>query len=412
MTKNSLEKRHIKVLLLEGVHASAAESFRADGYDSVEEVPGALAEDALVEKLRDVHIVGIRSRTQLTARVLGEAKRLITVGAFCIGTNQVDVGAARERGIPVFNAPFSNTRSVAELVLAEVVMLLRGIPARNAATHRGEWLKTASGSHEARGKTLGIVGYGHIGTQVGVLAEALGMRVVFYDIETKLALGNAEPVASLDALLARADVVTLHVPETPATQGMIGPEQIAKMKRGTSLINASRGTVVDIEALARALTEKHLAGAAIDVYPAEPESGTEPFVSPLRRFDNVLLTPHIGGSTVEAQHQIGLEVATKLLKYSNNGSTVAAVNFPEVSLPAQRGRQRFLHIHHNVPGVLSQIDAVFSRSRVNIASQYLQTDPFIGYVVIDIDADEKTDSQALREQLAAIEGTVKTRLLH
>ena len=412
MNRPSSDKSWIKVLLLEGVHPSAVETFRAGGYSAVESLPGALTEDALAERLRDVHILGIRSRTQLTAGALAEAKKLVTVGAFCIGTNQVDVEAAREAGVPVFNAPFSNTRSVAELVLAEVVMLLRGIPARNAATHRGEWLKTASGSHEARGKTLGIVGYGHIGTQVGVLAEALGMRVVYYDIETKLALGNAEAVTGLDDLLARADVVTLHVPETPATHGMIGAEQLARMKAGASLVNASRGTVVDIEALVAALEGKRLAGAAIDVYPTEPESAKEQLRSPLCRFDNVLLTPHIGGSTVEAQHQIGIEVATKLVKYSDNGSTVAAVNFPEVSLPAQRGRHRFLHIHHNVPGVLSQIDAVFSRNHVNIASQFLQTDPRIGYVVIDVDADEKTDSPALREQLATIEGTVKTRLLY
>ena len=412
MPKTSLDKRLIKVLLLEGVHSSAVEAFQADGYSSVECLPGSLSEDALSERLRDVHILGIRSRTNLPGRALADANKLLAVGAFCIGTNQVDVEAAHERGIPVFNAPFSNTRSVAELVLSEVVLLLRGIPARNAAAHRGEWLKTATGSHEVRGKTLGIVGYGHIGTQVGVLAEALGMRVCYYDIEAKLALGNAEPLNSLDAVLERSDVVTLHVPQTPATQGMIGQDQLARMRPGASLINASRGTVVDIEALARALEAKRLAGAAIDVFPSEPESKEERFESVLRGFDNVLLTPHIGGSTLEAQLQIGIEVATKLLRYSNNGSTLTAVNFPEVSLPAQHGRHRFLHIHRNVPGVLSQIDAVFSKSRVNIASQYLQTDARIGYVVIDVDAGEHTDSPALREELSKIEGTVKTRLLY
>jgi D-3-phosphoglycerate dehydrogenase len=344
--------------------------------------------------------------------VFERAPRLIGVGCFCIGTNQVDLDAAQERGIPVFNAPFSNTRSVAELVLAEIILLLRGIPERSALAHRGGWIKTATGSHEARGKCLGIVGYGHIGTQVGLLAEALGMRVAYYDIETKLALGNAQPLPSLEALLDIADVVTLHVPETPQTYRMIGAEQLARMKPGARLINAARGTVVDIDALVHALESKHLAGAAIDVFPTEPRASDEEFISPLRRFDNVLLTPHIGGSTEEAQQNIGLEVAGKLIKYSNNGSTLTAVNFPEVSLPEHPGKHRLLHIHRNQPGVLSQINAIFSEQRINIAGQYLQTNARIGYVVIDVDSSERTETVQLRKRLEAVAGTIRTRILY
>jgi D-3-phosphoglycerate dehydrogenase len=324
----------------------------------------------------------------------------------------VDLLAAEEKGIPVFNAPFSNTRSVAELVLAEVVILMRGIPQRNAAAHRGEWVKTAAGSHEVRGKTLGIVGYGHIGTQVGLLAESLGMQVVYHDIEGKLALGNSKALPSLDALLAAADVVTLHVPETPGTQRMMGAEQIARMKRGAKLINASRGTVVDIEALAEALKSGHLSGAAIDVFPKEPKGAGQQFESPLRGLDNVLLTPHIGGSTAEAQENIGVEVAGKLIKYSNNGSTVGAVNFPEVSLPEHVGKHRLLHIHRNRPGVLSAINGVFSGERINVAAEYLNTDVRIGYVVIDVEADEAVDELQLKRKLDEVPGTIRTRILY
>ncbi|MCB1768934.1 MAG: phosphoglycerate dehydrogenase, partial [Candidatus Competibacteraceae bacterium] len=320
--------------------------------------------------------------------------------------------AAQERGIPVFNAPFSNTRSVAELVLAEIVLLLRGIPQRNAAAHRGGWVKTAAGSHEARGKCLGIIGYGHIGTQVGLLAEALGMRVVFYDIETKLTLGNAQPLPSLETVLEMADVVTLHVPETPQTYRMIGAGQLALMKPGACLINAARGTVVDIDALTAALEAKQLAGAAVDVFPIEPKANEEEFVSSLRGFDNVLLTPHVGGSTEEAQQNIGLEVAGKLLKYSNNGSTLSAVNFPEVSLPEHPGKHRLLHIHRNQPGVLSQINAIFSEEQINIAGQYLQTNARIGYVVIDIDAHGRAETRQLRKRLEEVVGTLRTRILY
>jgi D-3-phosphoglycerate dehydrogenase len=412
MTKTSLDKSKIKILLLEGVHASAVEAFQADGYTNIESHAKALPEPKLVEAISDAYLVGIRSATQLNARVFEHARRLIGVGCFCIGTNQVDLDVAQEHGVPVFNAPFSNTRSVAELVLAEIILLLRGIPQRNVMAHRGGWIKTATGSHETRGKCLGIVGYGHIGTQVGVLAEALGMRVVFYDIETKLALGNAQPLPSLDLLLDVADVVTLHVPETPQTWRMIGAEQLARLKPGARLINAARGTVVDIDALVQALEAKHLAGAAIDVFPTEPKANDEEFISPLRRFDNVLLTPHVGGSTEEAQQNIGLEVAGKLIKYSNNGSTVSSVNFPEVALPEHPGKHRLLHIHRNQPGVLSQINAIFSEQHINIAGQYLQTNPRIGYVVIDVDGGERTETLQLKQSLKAVAGTIRTRILY
>ncbi|MDS4031793.1 MAG: phosphoglycerate dehydrogenase [Candidatus Contendobacter sp.] len=412
MSKTSLDKSKIKILLLEGIHPSAVEAFQADGYTNIESHPKALAESKLLDAIADSYFVGIRSATQLTARIFENAPRLIGVGCFCIGTNQVDLDAAQERGVPVFNAPFSNTRSVAELVLAEIVLLMRGIPERNALAHRGGWVKTATGSHEARGKCLGIVGYGHIGTQVGLLAEALGMRVVYYDIETKLTLGNAQPLPSLDSLLDVADVVTLHVPETPQTYRMIGAEQLARMKPGARLINAARGTVMDIDALVEALESKRLAGAAIDVFPAEPKGNDDEFVSPLRRFDNVLLTPHVGGSTEEAQQNIGLEVAGKLLKYSNNGSTVSSVNFPEVALPEHPGKHRLLHIHRNQPGVLSQINAVFSEQQINIAGQYLQTNPRIGYVVIDVDGEERTETLQLKKRLEEVAGTIRTRILY
>ncbi|NMQ19289.1 phosphoglycerate dehydrogenase [Candidatus Competibacter phosphatis] len=412
MSKTSLDKSKIKILLLEGVHASAVEAFQADGYSTIEVHSKALPESQLLESIGDAYLVGIRSATQLSARVFEHAPRLIGVGCFCIGTNQVDLDAAQERGIPVFNAPFSNTRSVAELVLAEIVLLMRGIPQRNAAVHRGGWIKTATGSHEVRGKCLGIVGYGHIGTQVGLLAEALGMRVVFYDIETKLALGNVQVLPSLDALLDLADVVTLHVPETPGTFRMIGAEQLARMKPGSHLVNAARGTVVDIDALVAALESQHLAGAAIDVFPMEPKANDEEFISPLRRFDNVLLTPHVGGSTEEAQQNIGLEVAGKLLKYSNNGSTLSSVNFPEVSLPEHPGKHRLLHIHHNRPGVLSRINAIFSEQRINIAGQYLQTNARIGYVVIDLDSHERAETLHLKKRLEEVDGTIRSRILY
>jgi D-3-phosphoglycerate dehydrogenase len=409
--KTSFPKQDIRVLLLEGVSQTAVEIFQAAGYSQIEYHSKALPEDELKARISEAHIVGLRSRTQLTADVLADAKRLLAVGCFCIGTNQVDLEAAEQAGIPVFNAPYSNTRSVAELVVAQAVLLARGIPQKNAECHRGGWSKAATGSHEVRGKTLGIVGYGHIGTQVGVLAEALGMRVIFHDIETKLALGNAQPAAGLDDLLARADIVTLHVPETPSTQWMIGAEQIAKMKRGAHLINAARGTVVVIDALAAALQSGQLGGAAVDVFPTEPKANGDEFQSPLRGLDNVILTPHIGGSTLEAQDNIGVEVAAKLVRYSDNGSTLSSVNFPEVTLPEHAGSLRLLHIHRNVPGVLSKINDIFSRHAVNIDGQFLRTDPKLGYVVIDITADE-AKAGAIKDELAAIPGTLRTRVLY
>ncbi len=412
MTKTSLDKSRIKVLLLEGIHPSCLATLEADGYTQIESHKKSLSEDHLIEAIGDAYIVGIRSATNLTARVLENAPRLIAVGCFCIGTNQVDVDCAQRRGVPVFNAPFSNTRSVAELVLAEAIMLMRGIPARNAAAHRGEWIKTAAGSREVRGKTLGIVGYGHIGTQVGVLAEGLGMKVLYYDIETKLALGNAKPVPSLDQLLESADVVSLHVPETQQTAGMIGAAQLRHMIPGAMLINASRGTVVDIDALVDALKSEHLSGAALDVFPKEPKGAGDGFVSPLRGMDNVILTPHIGGSTEEAQENIGVEVAEKLIRYSNNGSTLSAVNFPEVSLPEHEGLHRLLHIHTNQPGVLSAINRVFSEHEINIAAQYLQTNPKVGYVVIDVEAEGAETTQMLKRGLDEVPGTLRTRILY
>jgi D-3-phosphoglycerate dehydrogenase len=402
----------MKIVLLEGIHSSAVEAFKADGYTGVEYFEKSMPEAQVIDAVRDAHLVGIRSATQLTAKVFAGADRLIAVGCFCIGTNQVDLDAAQEHGVAVFNAPFSNTRSVAELVLAEIILLMRGIPTRNAAAHRGQWLKTASGSREARGKTLGIVGYGHIGTQVGILAESLGMQVVFFDVEMKLAMGNARQMPTLESLLEISDMVTLHVPQTPQTNKMIDGAALARMKKGAGLVNAARGSVVEIDALVEALKSKHIGGAALDVFPKEPKGAHDEFVSPLRGMDNVILTPHVGGSTIEAQHDIGIEVSSKLLKYSNNGSTLGAVNFPEVSLPAHPGHHRLLHIHRNQPGVLSKVNAIFSKQRINIAGQYLQTNSKIGYVVIDIETEERAVSQNLKRQLDQVEGTIRTRVLY
>lgn len=408
----SLGKDKIKFLLLEGVHESAIEVLKTSGYSNIEYHKGALSGEELKAAIKDAHFIGIRSRTHLTEEVLADATKLIAVGCFCIGTNQVDLKAAAKRGIPVFNAPFSNTRSVAEMVLGEILLLLRGIPAANAKAHRGVWHKLASGCYEARGKKLGIIGYGHIGTQLGILAEGLGMQVRFYDIEHKLPLGNAIQVQSLADLLSQSDVITLHVPENASTKNMIAQAELKQMKKGAVLINASRGTVVDIDALSEVLATGHLSGAAIDVFPEEPATNSDPFVSPLCEFDNVILTPHIGGSTEEAQENIGIEVAGKLAKYSDNGSTLSAVNFPEVSLPMHSGNtRRLLHIHENRPGILTQINQVFTANRVNIAAQYLQTTPEIGYVVIDLDTEKET-AQTVIESMKAIEGTIRARLLY
>ena len=404
----SIDKKKIKFLLLEGVHPSAVEVLRAAGYSQIESLPGALPEDELKHRIADVHFLGIRSRTQLSAEVLAHAQRLAAVGCFCIGTNQVDLSAASARGVAVFNAPFSNTRSVAELVLAEAILLMRGIPEKNAVSHRGGWLKSASHSYEIRGKTLGIVGYGSIGAQLSVLAEALGMQVVFFDVVTKLPMGNARQVPSLADVLKQADVVSLHVPETAATQWMIGAAELALMKAEAVLINAARGQVVVIEALAEAIRHKRLLGAAIDVFPQEPRSNDDLFESPLRGLDNVILTPHIGGSTKEAQESIGVEVAAKLVKYSDNGTTTSSVNFPEVALPAHPGHHRLLHVHQNVPGVMSRINQVFSDNHINIAGQFLQTRGEVGYVVIDVDA---AYSDIALARLLDVPGTLRCRVL-
>jgi len=408
MSATSFDKNELRFLLLEGIDSSAVRTLNAANYTNIEVLSKSLSEAELIEKLPAYHFLGIRSRTQLTPAVLAAAKKLAAVGAFCIGTNQIDLDAAMLKGVPVFNAPYSNTRSVAELVLAEIVLLLRGIPEKSAAAHRGAWLKTASNSYEARGKKLGIVGYGNIGTQLGVLAESLGMKVFFHDVVSKLPLGNAQSVGSLGELLQLADVVTLHVPETPSTKDMIQAEQFALMKPGAILINASRGTVVDIDALTAGLTGKKLAGAAIDVFPVEPESNEQEFSSPLRGLHNVILTPHVGGSTLEAQENIGIEVADKLARYSDTGATLSAVNFPEVSLPRTPGKHRLLHIHRNVPGVLSEINAVFSENNINVGGQYLQTNSKVGYVVIDVDSDY---SELAIQKLRHVKGTIRCRAL-
>lgn len=404
----SLDKAKIKLLLLEGVHPSAVATLEAAGYTNVEYLKSALPEDELVEKIKDFHFVGIRSRSQLNRRVFEAGKKLIGVGCFCIGTNQVDLHAATEHGVVVFNAPYSNTRSVAELVIAETIMLMRGIPEKSAAAHRGNWLKSATDSYEVRGKTLGIIGYGNIGSQISVMAEAIGMRVKFYDVVTKLPLGNAEQVPSLKALLGCSDVVSLHVPDTDATRYMMGEEELGAIKKGGILINAARGQVVDIDALSALLESKHLGGAAIDVFPTEPKSNQEEFVSPLRQFDNVILTPHIGGSTQEAQENIGLEVAEKMVRYSDSGTTISAVNFPQVSLPPHSGTHRLLHVHHNVPGVMTAINQVFSDNNINICGQHLQTTEKVGYVVLDVDAEY---SDIALKALKGIEGTMRCRVL-
>ncbi|MBH1972139.1 phosphoglycerate dehydrogenase [Moraxellaceae bacterium AER2_44_116] len=409
MSQLSLDKAKIRFLLLEGVHKNALDVLSNNGYTNIEYLRTALDEDALIAKIKDAHFVGIRSRTQITAKVLEAANKLIAIGCFCIGTNQVNLRGAMEKGIPVFNAPYSNTRSVAELVLAEAILLLRGIPEKNALVHRGGWSKSAEGSYETRGKTLGIVGYGSIGSQLSVLAESLGMYVIYYDAVTKLPLGNARQVGTMDELLANADVVSLHVPEIPSTANMMGAAQFAKMKAGSIFINAARGTCVDIDALAAALESKHLGGAAVDVFPVEPKANDEEFLSPLRKFDNVILTPHIGGSTLEAQANIGLEVAEKFARYSDAGTTLSAVNFPEVAVPLMAGKHRLLHIHNNIPGVLSAINRIFAENGINISAQSLMTNDAIGYLVMDVDADYST---VALQKLQEIDGTIKARVLY
>ncbi|MCK9425515.1 MAG: phosphoglycerate dehydrogenase [Ignavibacteriaceae bacterium] len=405
----TLSKEKIKVLLLEGLHENAYNFFLQNDYTNIECLKGSLEGNELKEKIKDVHLIGIRSRTNLTAEILEHCTKLIAIGCFSIGTNQVDLHAAKIKGIPVFNAPFSNTRSVAELVISECIFLLRGIPEKNYHAHNGKWFKEASNSFEVRGKSLGIVGYGHIGSQVSILAESMGMKVYYYDIENKLNLGNAKVCSSLDELLQISDIVTLHVPETELTKNMITRDKIRLMKKGALLINSSRGTVVNLDDLARAIEEKHLNGAAVDVYPDEPSSNSNSFSCILQQFNNVILTPHIAGSTSEAQANIAHEVSEKLVNYCDIGATIGARNFVEISLTPNIDKQRYLHIHKNSPGVLNKITEVFTTRNINIASQYLQTDPYIGYVIIDIDSKEK--SWEILKELKLIPETIKARML-
>jgi len=403
----SFPKAEIKILLLENIHPVAAEAFRAEGFQ-VETTKTALPEAELAQRVRDVHILGIRSKTQVTPAVLAEARRLLAVGAFCIGTNQIDLKHANKGGVPVFNAPFSNTRSVAELILAEIVMLSRHLGDRSREVHDGRWRKVAVGSHEVRGHTIGIIGYGHIGSQIGVLAEAFGMRVVFFDVVAKLPMGNNRSLPRLDDLLEISDFVTLHVPETPQTRNMIGAAELARMKPGACLLNASRGTVVDIDALADAIQRGHIGGAAVDVFPAEPESNSDGFTSALRGLPNVILTPHIGGSTEEAQEAIGHEVSASLIKYVNAGATTASVNYPHIELPLDKDAHRILNTHKNVPGVLRDINRIVSDHNANIRAQVLSTDSDIGYLVMDLDQDV---SQDVKRAIAALPTSIKTRIL-
>jgi D-3-phosphoglycerate dehydrogenase len=408
-TPNPAPRREpLKVLLLENIHPTAREMFAAEGC-IVEALPGALKEDELKQKIRDVHVIGIRSKSRITPAVLAEAKNLLSIGAFCIGTNQIALSEANRGAVPVFNAPFSNTRSVAELILSEIVALARQLGDRSSEVHRGQWKKAAVGCYEVRGKTLGIIGYGHIGAQIGVLAEALGLRVIFYDIATKLPLGNVRGCDTLAELLSTADFVTLHVPETPQTKNMIGADELAQMKKGSYLLNASRGTVVVIPALAEALKRGHLAGAAVDVYPEEPETNSDGFKSELQGLPNVILTPHIGGSTVEAQAAIGREVATSLLKFVNQGTTTGSVNFPQVELPPTRGTHRVINVHRNVPGVLRDVNKIVSDLNANIHAQMLATDSEIGTLIMDLDHDV---AEAVCSGIAALGTNLRTRILY
>ena len=409
MKKYSLSKDQIKILLLEGIHESALKLFHDSGYRNVETYSTALDYNELTEKIKDVHMIGIRSRTELSSQILEHANKLIAIGCFSIGTNQVDKKAAKSRGIPVFNAPFSNTRSVAELVIAESIMLMRSVPRLNTYAHSGKWYKSAKNCYEVRGKTIGIIGYGHIGSQVSILAEAFGMKVIYFDILKKLSIGNAIQCRTLQDVLKNADIVTLHVPSTRETKEMIASDEIALMKKGAILINASRGDVVEYSALAEALKSGHLTGAAVDVFPVEPASNADPFKFVLQGMENVILTPHIGGSTLEAQENIGTEVAEKMVQYSDIGSTLGSVNFPQISLAPNKNLQRFLHIHKNQPGVMQEVNRVFSGKGINIASVYLQTDPDIGYVIVDT---ESHLDENITKELKVINHTIKSRMLY
>ncbi len=406
---SSYPKEKIKILLLEGIHQNAVKAFEDAGYHNIESISGALPEAELIEKIKDVSIVGIRSKTKLNKAVLSAADKLWAIGCFCIGTNQVDLETAASQGKVVFNSPYSNTRSVAELVIADIIYLMRGIPEKNTAAHNGVWKKTAANSNEVRGKVLGLVGYGHIGTQVSVLAESMGLHVIYYDVIPKLPMGNARSVGTLEQLLKEADVVSLHVPSTPETRNMIGAAELAMMKPGKYLINLSRGNVIDIQALKAALESGHIGGAAVDVFPSEPETNKDKFTSPLQGFPNVVLTPHIGGSTQEAQENIGSDAALKLVNYLDNGSTVASHSVPELHLPKQEGTHRILHIHHNVPGVMTEINKILSREGINVVGQYLKTNESIGYVVLDVKSFVEPHVVV---ELKALEHTIKARVLY
>jgi D-3-phosphoglycerate dehydrogenase / 2-oxoglutarate reductase len=407
--KTSYPKEKIKILLLENISEVAVKNFGKHEYSQVQKLSKALAEDALIEAVKDVHLLGIRSKTHITPAVLQAAKKLQAIGCFCIGVNQVDLKAATDCGVAVFNAPYSNTRSVAELVIGASIMLIRRIPDKNSAAHKGIWMKEASGSYELRGKTLGIIGYGNIGSQVSVLAEALGMKVIFYDIETKLPLGNAVAMRSMKEVLNRADVISFHVPETEQTKNLLNKSNIRQCKKGSLIINYARGEVIDLDALRKSIEEGQIAGAAVDVFPQEPEKNGEAFYSPLQNLPNVILTPHIGGSTEEAQQNIGEDVSNKLLHYLERGATLGSHTVPALSLPPQEGSHRILHIHKNVPGVLSDINTALAESKINIVGQYLKTNDRIGYVVVDVD---KKLSRHAAQLLKEVPNSIKVRLLY
>lgn len=407
--KTSYPKEKINILLLENISETAIARIEQHGYVNIKKVAGALDEDLLIKALKNVHLLGIRSKTQITRKVLENAPKLQAIGAFCIGTNQINLEAATQHGVTVFNAPYSNTRSVAELVIAASIMLIRRIPDKNAAAHAGKWNKDASGSYELRGKTLGIIGYGNIGSQVSVLAEAMGMKIIFYDVLTKLPLGNAVACQSMKELLGKADIVSLHVPELASTKNLISKSAIKQFKKGSILINYARGEVVDLNALAAALQAGDIAGAAIDVFPEEPEKNGDPFSCPLQNIPNVLLTPHIGGSTIEAQQNIGLDVSSKLLGYLETGNTYGSLTVPALNLPMLEGAHRILHIHKNVPGVLSEINTALGNANVNILGQYLATNEHIGYVVVDVDKQLSATADKL---LKLVKQTIRTRILY
>ena len=408
-TKTSYPKEKIRILFLENISDTAVRNFSKHGYVQVDKITKALSEEDLIKEIKDVHILGIRSKTHISPKVLDAARKLQAIGCFCIGVNQVDLRSATEHGVAVFNAPYSNTRSVAELVIAASIMLIRRIPDKNRSAHEGVWMKESKGSYELRGKTLGIIGYGNIGTQVSVLAEALGMKVMFYDVETKLPMGNAVDAKSLKELLKRSDVITLHVPETTQTTNLINKTNLKHFKKGSILINYARGEVVDLDALQMALKNGQLSGAAIDVYPWEPEKNGDKFQTPLQNIPNVILTPHIGGSTEEAQQNIGEDVSMKLFHFLEKGITNGSHTVPALSLPPQEGAHRILHIHNNVPGVLSEINTRLSKNNINILAQYLKTNDEIGYVVLDV--DKKISGQAF-QLLKEVKQTIKVRLLY